>query len=135
MNEEINYQINEINTYLKDLKIVNSKKDFLENREKKLATSMALFNILNASIEIGEIIISKNDLDVPLKYRDIFDILHQNKVISKDISIHLKKFVYHRNMLAHQYGKINFEELYELIENKDFFIKYIEEIKGFILKI
>lgn len=136
MNEELNFQISEIKIYYDDLENLNlkSKKLFLENREKKLASSMALFNILNASIEIGEIIISEKNLEIPLKYKEIFSILKNNKIISIKVSKILSNYVYHRNMLAHNYGKIKFEQLYDLIENKDIFIEYINEIKSYILK-
>lgn len=134
MNEELNYQITEIRTYLKDLDNMNFKikDDFLLNRKKKLASSMALFNILNSVIEIGELIISNYDLETPLKYREIFSILFSNKIISKNISKTLEKYVYHRNMLAHNYGKVRFDELFELIENKEIFNKFIKEITKYI---
>jgi uncharacterized protein YutE (UPF0331/DUF86 family) len=136
MKEELNYQISEIKTYIKDIENLNikSKEDFLNNRSKKLASSMAIFNILNSCIEIGELIISNYDFESPMKYRDIFKILKENKILSKDISSKLENYMYHRNMLAHNYGKINFEEIYDLIINKDIFLKFINEITNYILK-
>jgi uncharacterized protein YutE (UPF0331/DUF86 family) len=130
MNEKINYEIEEIKTYLKDIENleIKNKIDFLQKRDKQLAASMALFNILNSTIELGEELITSNNLETPLKYREIFQILKENKKLNSNVADKIGKYMHQRNMLAHQYGKINLELIYEVIENKDIFNKFISEI-------
>ena len=130
MNEKINYEIEEIKTYLKDIDSLNIKNlnDFISKRNNQLAASMAIFNILNSTIEIGEELITKFDLETPLKYREIFEILAKNKKIRSTIAKKLENFIHHRNMLAHQYGKINPKTIYEVIEQKQIFNDFINNI-------
>lgn len=135
MNEKLNYEFEEILQYLKDIENLDIKflKEFEENRFKNLAASMCIFNILNSIIEIGEVIISENNFETPLKYKEIFEILKKNKVLSISLANDFASFMYQRNMLAHQYGKINKNKIYEVIKKKNLFIVFIEEIKNFVL--
>lgn len=136
MNEKINYNLEEINTYFKDilnLKI-KDKNDFLKNRPKNLAASMCVFNILNSVIEIGETIISENSFETPFKYKEIFEILNKNKALSNTVAKNIGNYMYQRNMLAHQYGKIKLDKIYEIIENEEIIFEFVKEVKNFILK-
>ncbi len=133
MNEEINFELEQIKKYLKELDSYNIKNfdEFKKNTMKNLASSMCIFSILNSIIEIGERIISIKKFETPLKYREIFEILEENKIISEKVSSELKKYMYIRNMIAHQYGKINLERLYDIINKRYIFLDFSEEIKIF----
>lgn len=131
MNEKINYEIEEINKYHKEIQNLQIKnlKQFKEKNILNLAASMCLFNILNSCIEIGESTISIKKLETPYKYKEIFEILEKNKIISKKTAKTLANYMYHRNMLAHQYGKIDIDKIYDIIKNIKIFPQFIEEIK------
>ncbi|MFW6285751.1 MAG: type VII toxin-antitoxin system HepT family RNase toxin [Nanoarchaeota archaeon] len=134
MNEKINYEIEEILTYLKDINDLEIKdfNDLITNRQKLLSSCMCIFNIINSTIEIGEEIISTKKFETPLKYREIYEILNNNKVLSLKVSKKLSSFIYQRNMLAHQYGKLNKRKIYEVVKEKNVFLDFIDEIKIFL---
>lgn len=137
MNEEINYNIEQILKYLGELEMydITNFEEFKKDTMKHLASSMCIFSILNSCIEIGERIIKLKNFQTPLKYREIFEILEQNNVISKKTSKLMQDNMYIRNMIAHQYGKVDLKKLYNIINEKNIFNKFIEEIKQYILSI
>lgn len=128
---KINENYNTIEKYLKILEQIKFKnyEEFKSKTIDYLASSMSLFTILNASIEIGEILIEKKELDFPKTYKEIFQILGENNVIEKKLAKKLENFMYQRNMLAHQYEKINPKKIYELLNEKEIFKTFIKETK------
>lgn len=105
-----------------------NKDDLEEDFEEYLAISMALFTILNAIIEVGEEIIQIKELDFPGNYREIFEILGKKKLLSKEVSKTLSRYMHQRNMLAHQYDEVNADKIYELFRNKIIFKEFITEV-------
>ncbi|MCA9496428.1 MAG: DUF86 domain-containing protein [Nanoarchaeota archaeon] len=132
MNEEINYEIEQIHKYLKEIENMNieSLEEFKNTPIKHLASSMCIFSILNSCIELGENLITKKKLETPLKYKEIFEILRNNNLISKKTGEKLSEYMYIRNMLAHQYGKINLKKVYEIINSKKIILDFMNEIKN-----
>ena len=123
--------ITTIEKYLKNLDSFSFKNlnDFENRFNDYLSVSMSLFTILNASIEIGEALIDKNELEFPTSYRKVFEILGKNNIISKNLAKDLASFMYERNMIAHQYDDINIEDIYNLLNKREVFEKFISEIK------
>ena len=78
------------------------------------ALAMECFQAVNSAIELGELIISEKNLGFPATYRDIFETLHQNKLISKAVLEKMKKLVFYRNPIAHEYYVMKVSELKEM---------------------
>src|SRR3989338_3469422 len=104
----------ELEHYLSDLEEMLPDEDlFLNSKVHQYGVSMLMMNIINACIDIGSEIISIKQFGHPGSYRDIFEILEKEKVIPVLLSKKLKDLVGLRNLLAHEYGKIDFELIYE----------------------
>ena len=94
--------------------------DDLENVEKErgksryYAKSMLLFSIINASISLGEDLISMRKLQIPGNYYEIFDILEKNRVIGAALRDDMKMLIRLRNLLAHEYDNIDEKEIEKL---------------------
>jgi len=65
---------------------------------------------------------------VPQNSREAFELLTQNKLISKEMADKLKAMVGFINIAVHEYQKLNLKIVEAIIENE------IEEIKDFSLK-
>lgn len=87
--------------------------------------AMECFQGVNALIEIGEYIITKNKLGFPSSYREIFEILEKNKIIDREELESLKRLVFLRNLIAHEYKRISEDELLEMID-------LLEKVKIFV---
>jgi uncharacterized protein YutE (UPF0331/DUF86 family) len=134
MYEEVNYEIEQILNYLRELDGMGFKSfsDFKAERVKNLASSMCVFSILNACIELGEFLVDLEDLETPLKYKEIFEILVENNVLSKEVGLKLANYMYLRNMLAHQYGRVDLKKIYGVVENRILFEKFVFEVKDIL---
>lgn len=61
--------------------------------------------------------ISDLRLKKPQNNREIFEILAENELISEDLKTNLGKMVQFRNILVHDYLKLNREIIYDIVVN------------------
>ena len=96
---------------------------------------MAIFSLLNNTIELGEKIIDIKKLEFPTKYRDIPKILSKNKILSKEEYKIFDKMIIHRNNIAHEYDvNITEMELFWCIENLGFVKKFQNKTKKLVFE-
>ena len=103
-----------VEQYLQDLEEILPEEDiFLTNKVTQYGVSMIMMNIINACIDIGNELITIRKFSYPTTYRETFTILEKQKIISSSLTKKMKNLVGLRNLLAHEYGEINMELLYE----------------------
>ncbi len=84
-------------------------------------------------IDIGNILISVSDNDKPSTYRETMIALTQIDVIPENFSKKLSKMVGFRNILVHDYTKIDEDIIIHILKNElDDFIKYIEYVNKWL---
>lgn len=105
----------DLQKYLDDLTelLPETEDDFLHDKKAQYGIPMVMLNIINTCIDIAQEVISIKQLGYPGTYRESFQLLEKKKLISSTISQKMQDFVGLRNLLAHEYGEINFEILYE----------------------
>ena len=130
--DKINKNFRTIEKYYDFLKNYSFKDEieFENSFEEYLAVSMALFNMLNATIEISEELIQEKKLDFPSSYRNIFEILRKNKLLSNDLAKKLINYMFQRNMLAHQYDDLNPSKILDLFNDREIFLDFVKEVKS-----
>jgi len=94
-----------------------SLEDFLSNDDVKDIICHNLFIVLQYVIDICNHIISDEGMEEPTFLSDMADILAKEKVIRKELVKPLKGMMGLRNLLAHQYGDIDFKEIYHIAKN------------------
>ena len=125
----------DINRYIDDLKEFKIRKEEnLVNKETFYAISMIMFSILNRCIDLGNEIISACEFGLPITYKDIFEILYQKKVISENTKLNFFKFIYYRNLIAHQYYRINKKQLFNFVKKISIIENFLKEIYNFVNK-
>jgi uncharacterized protein YutE (UPF0331/DUF86 family) len=79
--------------------------------------------------DIASHIISDSGFRVPQTYADTFRVLYENKIIAKGLFTKLEKMAKFRNIIVHQYDKID-EAIVVGILKKDLndFVKYKEAV-------
>ncbi|MFZ5647480.1 MAG: type VII toxin-antitoxin system HepT family RNase toxin [Bacillota bacterium] len=72
--------------------------------------------------------------EVPDSYADCFRILAENRILSKSLMVKLASMAKFRNLLVHQYGKVDDSTVYSILKSdvRDI-ISYVEEIKSFLI--
>lgn len=110
-------KIDEINGYLDQLKEIAPKNinEYKSNIEKKAACERYVEKIIEAATDLAFLIIKNKKLKIPEDDIDAFNILMENKIIDDKISARLKNAKGMKNIIAHQYGKIDDEIVFEAV--------------------
>jgi uncharacterized protein YutE (UPF0331/DUF86 family) len=106
-----------------------SLEEFLKNEDERDIICHNLFVMLQYIIDICSHIISDDGLEEPVFLSDMAAILAKEKIIRKELEQPLKDMIGLRNIIAHQYGDIDFKILYRIVRNelKDVYI-FLEDI-------
>lgn len=134
--------INKIYSKIESLKsyisILNSVKDttldeIQKDDIKRGAIERYLQLAIESCIDIAELIISDQRLPAPLTSKETIEILGKEKIINEEFSKRFSKAVGFRNILIHDYLKIDYKELLRnLKENLKDFENFIKEVLKFL---
>ena len=126
MKDRIDDKILEIEEYLSDLE--NFKPDSFElykdNKEKKAVCEHYFEKIIGAVEDLAFAIIKEKGLKIGDEER-VFSILSEENIISDDLAKKLREAKGMRNIIAHEYGEIDDEIVFNSIKNE--LIKDVEE--------
>ncbi len=87
------------------------------NFTKQDSIVLNLQRACEAAIDLGQRVIRLKKLDIPQESRDVFTILEQHQILSKEISKKLQSMVGFRNIAVHDYQKLNLKILHSILEN------------------
>lgn len=102
----------------------------LQDKQKYYAASMVLFQLINRTIDLGDEIVSAENLGMPGSYRNIFQRLAQAKIISKRMNDDLSALVRVRNLLAHEYETLTERDIYEALQKIKVVNEFIAVVKS-----
>jgi len=128
-------KISSIKKYLKILENYKnySQKEIIDDINLRGAVERYLYLACQSAIDLAESVISYKDLRKPATTKEAFSILEEEKIINKNLSENLMNMVGFRNIVAHDYEKINYDILYDVLKNKlediEEFAKIIKSIK------
>lgn len=128
---------NKISFVKKYLKILERYKKYSQeelegNIDLKGALERYLYLVSQATIDLAEAIISYRNFRKPTALKESFYILEEEKIISTELTNKMTKMVGFRNIVAHDYDKINYDIVYDVLQHK---LKDIEEFLKIIIKI
>lgn len=132
--ELINAKIDIIEKNINLLKEISKEdeENFISNFRDIQAAKHSLQEIIESCIDISNHIISSKGFQRAENYAEIFKILSNKKIIPEKLSKKLQDMTKFRNLLVHQYGKVNEEELYSIMSED---LKDVEEFIKVILKL
>lgn len=120
--------------YLKEIQKIN-KNSFLKDYHFYGLAERYLQLAIQILIDLGQLIITEKQLTRPVEPQEIFSVLFNNKILSENLVNQLTGIVGFRNILVHEYGKIDREKVYEYLKNNlRIFEQYKKEILKFIKK-
>ena len=105
----INDKVIEIEKYLDELNNIlpNDFEEYQNNYEKKAACERYSEKLIEAVVDLAFLIVRENKFEGPEDEKMVFDILYDKKIISLGLSLRLQEAKGMRNILAHQYGKVD----------------------------
>lgn len=110
-------KIDEISEFLGQLQEIapGSFDEYKSNIEKKAACERYIEKIVEAATDLAFLVIKSKKLRIPEDDADAFNILLENRVIDGKLAAKLKSAKGMKNIIAHQYGKVDDEIVFESI--------------------
>lgn len=101
-----------------------SQEKIVNDIDIKGALERYLYLATQSIIDLADAIISYKKFRKPTTLSESFFILNEEKVISKELTEKMVKMTGFRNTIAHDYGKLNYDIVYNTLHNN---LKDIEE--------
>lgn len=120
-----------VKKYLKNAKYFQkySQKEIEKRIELKGSVERYLYLVVQSTIDLAEAVGAEKGLRKPSSMRESFYILREEEIISQGLLEIMLNMVGFRNVIAHDYEKIDFGIVYDVLQNK------IEDIEKFVKKI
>ncbi|WP_069651053.1 type VII toxin-antitoxin system HepT family RNase toxin [Caloranaerobacter ferrireducens] len=105
--------------------------EFLKDEIAQDVVEYNLFIAINMIVDIATHVVTDNNYGYPQSMAESFEILYKENLISQEELEMYRKMVGFRNILAHEYIKINKKIVYNIMRNDlDTFKKFILFIDG-----
>ena len=113
----INDKIDKIREYLSELEDIRpeSYEEYIKDKKTKAACERYFEVIVEAVVDLAFLIIKVKGLRIPEDDKKAFDVLADEKIISKELASRLKDAKGMRNIIAHEYGTIDNEIVFEAV--------------------
>ncbi len=117
MKSRINSKIKDMEIFLEELNQIlpSSFEEYKKSIEKKAACERYVEKIVEAATDLAFLVIKFKKLKIPEDDIDAFNILLDNKIIGGDLALKLKNAKGMRNIIAHDYGRIDDRVVFEVI--------------------
>lgn len=124
----IENRISSLRKYLKILKGYQkySRKEIQNNVDIKGMTERYLYLACQATIDLAEAVIAFKQFRKPTNMSESFDILYEEEIVPSELSEKMVKLVGFRNVIAHDYTKIDYDIVYDVLQNR------LEDIEKFV---
>lgn len=110
------------------------KEDFLNDQVVISGAKYQLILAIEAAQSICNHLVARMAKEAPKSYADCFRILEKSHILSKELTLKLASMAKFRNLLVHQYGRVDDSIVYNILKNDTIdLINYIDEIKSFLL--
>lgn len=127
---------NKISAARKYLKIVQgykqySQKELVSDLNLRGAVERYLYLAVQAAIDLAEAVIAYKQFRKPATMRETFEILKEEKIIGAELTEQLADMVGFRNIIAHDYGEVDYDIVYDILHNRladiEKFISIVED--------
>jgi len=134
--------MNRIKDKLKELRVLieelrsimpNEYSDYRSDIKLKAASERYFEKIVECITDVCFLVIKHKKLGVPEDDKSAYDLLRRGEIIDEGLRVSLREAKGMRNILAHDYGKVDDELVYhsitsEIIKDGKEFIKQIERV-------
>ncbi|MDZ7334435.1 MAG: DUF86 domain-containing protein [candidate division KSB1 bacterium] len=129
--ERIRQKIGRIKEYIKYIEGLADacEKKFAIDPVYRGALLYYLYLMADTCIALAEMIIKARALRPPQSYSDAFDILGENEILDKEFAYSFAKIAGFRNLLAHDYEKVDAQKICHDI------LKKMPDVKKFLRQI
>lgn len=132
-------KLDEMVRYVEELQeMLPGKEEYLQNLIKRRACEKTIEVAIESLIDVSAMVVSANRLGLPESEENIFDILIEKGILSKQLGEKLKDLKGFRNVLIHRYTHVDDEIVYynlssylgDFYEFKDAVESYLKKQKN-----
>ncbi len=118
--ERVLAKLDELEGYLRELRQIAPKlfEEYEASIEKRRACERLLQIAVEAVLDVCALLVRGLRLGVPAEEDDLFDKLQQAKVLSEEMVQTLRRMRRFRNLLVHEYGRIDDRLVFEIIQTR-----------------
>ena len=110
-------------------KSVADRAIFLRDLDRQESVAFNMHLAIQNCMDIAALVISDGGMGVPGSADDMFFLLHENGYLSADLAERMVKAVGFRNLLVHEYEKIDLQRLHQAAEkNVDVLLAFLASI-------
>ena len=115
----IENKISAVRKYLKILERYkkHSRADIEKSIDLRGAVERYLYLVVQAAIDLAEAVISFKNFRKPSTLAESFRVLEEEGLIQNDLTEKLAQMAGFRNIIAHDYGEIDYEIVYNILQN------------------
>lgn len=117
-------KLDEMIKYVEELHdMLPDKEEYLHDLIKRRACEKTIEVAIESLIDVSAMIVSSQKFGLPANEENIFDILIEKKILSRELGEKLKDMKGFRNVLIHRYAHVDDEMVYHNLSNylKDFY--------------
>ncbi len=108
-------------------------KQYRDDWKTQRIVERTLQMMIETCLDMANHLVSDQGYRMPVSYADIFKVLGENKVLEKKLVVRLEKMAKFRNVLVHQYEKIDPEIILGLLKkNLGDFGQFRKAVVGFV---
>ena len=82
------------------------------------AVERHLYLVAQACVDLAEAVIAFKEFRKPITYNEGFEILEEEGVIEVELKEKMARMAGFRNVVAHDYEKINYDIVYDILQNR-----------------
>ncbi len=117
---------------LQEIETQTTVEDLRKNRRLEWEVRYGLFESIQIVIDIACKLSSEYNLGNPKTYRACIELLSRYEYLDETIAKKVIGMIGLRNLLVHEYVKIDAERLYRFLERLEDFIDFVKAIKAYI---
>lgn len=126
--ESIERCIRQIRKYYNQPSVVSFEEDLL----RQDAIALNLQRACEQCIDLANYAVKTLKSGLPKESKDSFRLLAENNIISNDISDNLQKMVGFRNVLVHEYQRVDIKRMVDVIENRlDDLLAFVDSVVSY----
>jgi uncharacterized protein YutE (UPF0331/DUF86 family) len=127
------HRIRECVGFLKKIGEITTEESFLKDPFLTGSAERYLQVALQAVLDISNHIVADFGFEAPSEYRQVPEILAKRKLIPKPLALRLSRMMGMRNILVHEYLKLDLRLVYHVIQKDlDDFARFIKAIEKFL---
>lgn len=113
---------------------VLSWKEYQRDSVKRRNVERWIENLINSAIDISKVILAIENMLIPQTYREILHDLGATPYFNEEFSSKLSRWAKLRNIVAHEYLDIRWENIKEFINNAEpIFEKFVKVVKSQVI--